>query len=229
MIDLNFKKQFLLKGERLDDMQYNNLHIIQHPKKYCFTTDAVLLANYIAPQKNGKMVDLCSGSGVIGMLAQSKAKLKDVVLVELQPRLADMSKRTVVANNLQNIVVINQKLQGISKEIGFGAYDIVACNPPYKAQSKHVSEDEEIAICKHEIAVTLQEVVSEASKLLKLGGYFYTINKEDRLADLIVLMRENNLEAKEVVVVPSAKGGSLVMVKAKKGAKSGLRVFVKNI
>ena len=118
----------LKDNERLDDLQFNNLFIIQNPDLYCFTSDAVELCNFVRAGVKDRIVDLCSGSGVIGILAQAKTKAKQVYLVEIQEQLADMSLRTVKHNNLNNIEVINKPLQNIHKQIGTG-FEVVVCNP----------------------------------------------------------------------------------------------------
>ena len=71
-------------NERLDDLQINNLYIIQNPDEYLFTSDAVALANFAHVSNYGKVVDLCSGSGVVGILVNAKNKVQDVTLVEVQ-------------------------------------------------------------------------------------------------------------------------------------------------
>lgn len=221
------KSNLVKMGERLDDLQYNGLFIIQHPKKYCFTSDAVMLANFVKGGVKDNMVDLCSGSGIIGILASQKRKIKETILVELQEYLADMSQRSVEYNELEKeIKVVNKKLQGIHKQIGLEKFSIVVCNPPYKLSGSILNEDPEIATCRHEIAVTLEEIIKEASKLLKFGGKFYTVNKEERLADLIYICRQNNLEVKKIAIVPSEKGANVVMVEAIKGGKSGVKVEI---
>ena len=220
------KQTHLLEHERLDDLQFQNLQIIQNPNHYCFTTDSVLLANFAKAKPSDSVVDLCSGSGVVGILMQAKTKAKHVTLVELQQSLANMSERSVQFNGLQNKVsVVNAPLQQVHKQIGQEVFDVVVCNPPYKMQNASLlSENHEIAICKHEITVTLEEIVLEKSKLLKFGGLFYTINKEERLTDLICYLRKHKLEPKQITVVPSNKGSALVLIKAKKGGKSGVRI-----
>ncbi len=216
----------LKNNEVLEDLQFNNLFIIQNKEGYRFTSDAVSLANFVKVRTRGKAIDLCSGSGVIGILVSAKNNIESMKLVEIQESLAEMSQRSVEYNNLKNIEVINKPLQGISKEIGEGIYDVVTCNPPYKksGSTKLVSVSKEIAIAKHEITVTLEEIISEASKLLKYGGEFYTVNKEERLTDILVTLRKYNLEAKELVILPSKKGASIIMLRAKKGGKSGIKI-----
>lgn len=213
-------------NERLDDLQFNNLNIIQNVKGYCFTSDAVALANFVKVKNNGTLVDLCSGCGVIGILASAKNNVAKTILVEIQENMADMSRRSIVYNKIQNIDVVNLPLQNVNKVIGCGQYDVVVCNPPYKKSgtAKLINDNESIAIARHEISVTLEEIICEASKLLKYGGEFYTVNKEERLADIIVLLRQYNLEPKILKILPSSKGANVIMLKAKKGGKSGMSI-----
>ena len=217
------------ENERLDDLQFNNLFIIQDTKGYCFTSDAVALANFVKVKNGGKLVDLCSGSGVIGILASAKNKVSKTILVEIQECLADMSKRSIEYNGLDSIDVVNAPLQNVSKSIGVGVYDAVVCNPPYKkcGTAKMLNENESIAIARHELTVTLEEIIKEASVLLKFGGEFYIINKEERLTDMIVLLRKYHLEPKVLKILPSTKGANVVMLKAKKGGKSGIEISLK--
>ncbi len=214
-------------NECLEDLQCNNLFIIQEKDGYRFTSDAVALANFVKVKSRGRVVDLCSGSGVIGILISAKNPISSVTLVELQENLADMSRRSIEYNNLEDkISVVNSPLQGVHKSIGDNIYDVVVCNPPYKKSgtASDIGKLDSIAIAKHEIMVNLEEIILEASKLLKYGGDFYIVNKEERLVDMFVLMRKYNLEPKELKILPSPKGASVVMIKARKGGKSGIKI-----
>lgn len=213
-----------MPNEYLCDLQFNNLFIIQDKLGYCFTSDAVALANFVRCGCKDTIVDLCSGSGVIGILAQAKTKAKHVYLVELQEKLSDMSRRSVEYNHLKNVTVINKPLQGINKVIG-NNFDVVVCNPPYKIHDGgKPSEKQEIAICKSEVAVRLNEIIVEASELLKYGGRFFTVNKEERLVDLLCLMRECEIEPKVIKFLKSEKGAAVVLVEGKKGGKAGVTI-----
>lgn len=217
----------LKNNERLDDLQINNMFIIQNPDEYCFTSDAVELSNFAKVKENDKVVDLCSGSGVVGILIQTKTGCKDITLIEIQESLADMSKRSVKYNKQDKFIkVINKPLQGIHKEIGLGLYSVVVCNPPYKDKGK-LCENNSIAMAKHELTVTLEEIISEAAKLLKFGGRLYLVNREERLTDICCFMRTNNIEPKILKILPSSKGDSIILVEGKKGGKSGLRIHLK--
>lgn len=213
-------------ARRLDDLQTHNLYIYQDSDKYCFTSDAVHLANFASTPKNAKVVDLCSGSGVIGILVCVKNPVDIVKMVEIQPDLAEMSKDSVKYNKLQEkIEIIAKPLQNISKEIGVEKYDVVTCNPPYKKWQKGMLGDDECkSIAKHEIKMVLEDVFVEASKLLKYGGALYICNKEERLSDMIVYGRKHSLEVKELKVVESKKGANVIMLKCVKGGKSGIKI-----
>lgn len=213
-------------NESLEDLQCNGLYILQENDGYRFTSDAVALANFVKVKNNGRVVDLCSGSGVIGILVNAKNNCKDITLVEIQESLADMSKRSIQYNNIENINVVNSKLQGIHKIIGDNVYDVVVCNPPYKKQGSAtmLNENKSIAIARHEIEVTLEEIIMESSKLLKFGGDMYLVNKEERLTDMLVLSRKYNIEPKEIKILASTKGANIIMLRCKKGGKSGIKI-----
>lgn len=216
----------LKNNERLDDLQFNNLYIIQDKTGYCFTSDAVMLANFVKVKRGGVLVDLCSGSGVIGILASAKNNAKKTFLVEIQENLADMSRRSLEYNGLTNIEVVNRPLQGVHLEIGREVADVVVCNPPYKKSgtASFLNENQSIAIARHELKVNLEEIIKESSKLLKFGGDFYIVNKEERLTDIFVLCRNYGLEPKVLQIRKSISGANIIFVKAKKGGKSGITI-----
>ena len=222
------KLDILKENERFDDLMVNDYKIIQNKTEYCFTSDATKLANFVQAKHNDKVVDLCSGSGIVGICVYLNHKPKEVVFVELQSHMADMCKRTIEYNHFSNMTVYNEKLQGIAKKIGGEAYDIVVCNPPYKKDSTGLkSEKESIAICKHQITVTLDEIVLEASKLLRFGGALYLVNKEQEMASMICLLKKYNFETKEIVLnTNNNKGNGTIFIKAVKGGNSGVRVRV---
>ena len=157
-------------------------------------------------------------------IIQNKTDCKDITLVEIQEYMADMSRRSVEYNNQQDFIrVVNAPLQGIHKQIGLGCYSVVVCNPPYK-DCGVLNEKQSICIAKHEIEVNLEEIIEEASKLLKFGGRLYLVNREERLTDILVYSRKYNIEPKILKILPSSKGDSIILVEGKKGGKSGIRI-----
>lgn len=216
----------LKEGERLDDLEVNGLKLIQNPKLYCFTSDSVLLANTAKVKRKDKVVDLCSGSGIVGILIASKQGAKQVDLVELQPKMADLAARNVEINNLANQVnVYEMPVQKAHEALGTESYDVVVCNPPYrKAGSGKICENEEIAICKTELKLTFPELAREVSKLLKWGGKFFFIHSAERTAELIAALDKEGLQAKTITLVKpkASKKVDTVIIEAVKGGRSGV-------
>lgn len=205
--------------ERIDDLQCRGYKIIQHPDGYCFTSDSVLLSNLVSVKKNDRVVDLCTGSGIIALLVRAKYTPSEVVGVELQRRLADMAMRSVELNAVDNVKIVNAPLQGIHKIIGSG-YDVVTVNPPYEKiceKEEYTEED----ICKSEVSVTLEEIIKESSVLLRYGGSFYMINKARRLVDTICLMRKYGIEPKKIYFIQPkiSKEADTFVVEGKRGGK----------
>lgn len=218
-------ENILKSGERLDDLEYDNLKIIQHPDGYCFTSDSVLLANLTNIKRGDRVVDLCTGSGVVAILIAGKFHPSVVYGVELQERLADMAARSVELNKLENTVkIINARVQGVNKTIG-NNFDAVVVNPPY---DEPISEENatEKDICRREIFLNIEETVVEAEKLLKFGGLFYMVNRVRKLADVIFFMKKYGLEPKKIILVQPKTGKNIdtFIVEGKKGAKPSLIV-----
>jgi len=218
---------FLKNDERFDDLQLDGLKLIQSASGYKFSTDSVLLANFGKAKPNDIYVDLCSGSGVVAILFSCKNKINKSYAVELQPRLADMAKRSIEANGLgEKIEVLNQDLSGIHEILGHESVDVISVNPPYNKIGE-TSETDEIAIATHELKTNLGAIIGESAKLLKYGGKFLMVHRADRLVDILASLRENKLEPKRLrIVYPKAgKEPNLVLVEAKKGGKSGLKIM----
>ena len=188
-------------NEKLEDLGYKGLQIIQSDAEYRFTTDAVLLANSVGDLTGKRVVDLGTGSGVIAVLLATKKNAKHVWGVELQSQLADMAQRTVQYNKLQNVTIVNCAMQDAYKTLG-GDYDCVVCNPPYrKVGSGQKQLAPNIALCRHEIAVTLEEVIVSAKRLLNTKGSLYLVHQAERLAEICYLMKQNNIEPKVITPI----------------------------
>lgn len=215
--------------ERIEELGVDNLKIIQNSNSYCFTSDATILAEFVHAKKNDRVMEFCSGSGVISILVQNKFKLKNVFAMEVQPYLFEISKKSIELNGQQNnIFVINDKLQNFEKYFEKASFDVVICNPPYKKiSSGKVAENPEIAIAKSEILVKLEEIVECARKLLKSKGSFYVCMTPNRLTELLLLLKKYGFEAKEMFFsYPSIKSSpSCVFIKAVKDGKEGVKIL----
>lgn len=220
----------LSPNERIDDLQFANLKIIQDKTKYCFTSDSAILANFVKAKKSDLVCEIGTGTGVISILLSKKQNPKKIVGFEIQESAANLAKRNVLLNNLENqIEIVNAPIQEFSKFVKAESFDIVVSNPPYTKISKSgfVSKSEEEAISKHEVCLNLAELTNCAKKLLRFGGKFYVVYDAKRSAELIFKLKQNNLEPKKMFFTsPSEKSKPvLVLIEAVKGGKEGIEVF----
>ena len=222
------KDNLLKPNERLDDLLINNKHIIQNKCEYCFTSDAVLLANFVKIKPQEVAIDFCSGSGVVGILASQKNKYKKIYLLEAQEHFCDMANRSLILNALQNTIeVINSKVQNATSVFGKESVKVVMANPPYSTKESLKTDKDSINMCKYETCLTLSELCASASSILKFGGRFYLIHKADRVAEIINNLQKNNLEPKRIQFVhPKASlNSNVVLIEAVKCVKSGVIVL----
>ncbi|MBE5745912.1 MAG: methyltransferase domain-containing protein [Clostridiales bacterium] len=213
---------------RLDDLQIDNLKIYQDDTLYNFSTDAVLLANFVNFSSKSIVVDFCSGNGVVGILASSKNFYKKIYLIEIQENLAKLAQKSVEYNKLENIEVINDDLLNINNYIKNESVDVVMVNPPYRKQDNHfISENEHFNICNYEIKINLEQIINKSNKLLKFGGKLFMVNDINRLEETIILLNKNNFKVKTLQIVqPNInKNANVFLLQATKGAKSGIKVL----
>ena len=213
--------------ERIDDLQYKGLKIIQNTNGFCFGVDSVLLTEFAKDMKKNKtIVDLGTGTGIIGILLSKKVEASKVIGIEIQKDVAEMASRSVELNNLQNTMqILNEDVKNLSLEKN--SFDYVVTNPPYKKVGTGIinKEDKQI-ISRHETTVNLDEWIKVASNLLKDNGAIYMVHRPERLNEIIENLRKYRLEPKRIrFVYPKiSKDANLVLIKAVKYANSFLKV-----
>lgn len=213
--------------ERIDNLQYKGLKIIQNTEGFCFGIDSVLLTEFAKDMKKNKtIVDLGTGTGIIGILLTKKVEASKVIGVELQKDVAQMAKRSVELNNLQNVMqIINEDIHSLSLEKN--SFDYIVTNPPYKKRGTGIinKEDKQL-ISRHETTVNLEEWIEVASNLLKDNGAIYMVHRPERLNEIIQDLRKYKLEPKRIrfVYPKKNKNANLVLIKAVKYANEFLKV-----
>jgi tRNA1(Val) A37 N6-methylase TrmN6 len=218
----------LLASERIDDLLTHNLRIIQSDEVFAFSLDAVLLARFCYVPPRGRIIDLCSGNGVIPLLLTTRTDAH-IRAVEIQPRLADMAARSVQLNRLEGrIDVLRGDLRDLPRDIGFGGYDVVTVNPPYlpvPAGDQNVNEH--FAAARHEVHATLEDVVRASARLAKSGGRVAMVHRPHRLVDICTLMRQYRIEPKRVRFVHPRAGdeANMVLVEGLRDGKPELRTL----
>lgn len=218
----------LKDGERLDELDRNGYRIIQDPKRFCFGMDAVLLAGFAKVKPGEKVLDLGTGTGILPILLEARTKGVSFTGLEIQPESADMAARSVRLNHLENKVhIVNGDIREADRLFGAGSYHVVTSNPPYMTDLHGIKNPNEAkAIARHEILCTLEDVVSQAAKLLAPCGRFYLVHCPFRLAEILTCLCSHGLEPKRMRLVHSYEDRepNMVLIEALKGGRSGMTV-----
>ena len=222
-------EQILLKeNERIDDLQRNHYRIIQDSKRFCFGMDAVLLSGFATAKEGAQVLDLGTGTGIIPILMEAKTRAAHLTGLEIQPDSADMAARSVKLNRLENkIDIVTGDIKEAASVFGAASFDIVTSNPPYMTEHHGLTNPEDAkAIARHELLCTLEDVISQAAKLLKPGGSFFMVHRPFRLVDIFVMLRQYGLEPKRMkLVYPFVdKDPNMVLIEATRGGKARLSV-----
>ena len=234
----------LKESERIDDLEYKNLKIIQNEKGFCFGIDSVLISDFAKDIKNNSAgVDLGTGTGIISILLSAKTKLEKIIGVEIQEDVAEMANRSVILNNIQDkIEILNLDIKDIiqnksnnkeninkliENKLQREKFDFVVTNPPYKKlDTGKVNANENKYISRHELTANLEDFLNVSKYLLKDKGAFYMVHRPDRLVDIIELMRKYKIEPKKIRFVYSSieKEPSLILIKGIKNANPFLKI-----
>lgn len=218
----------LKQDERLDDLERNGYKIIQNPNKFCFGMDAVLLSGFAKVKKGECVLDMGTGTGIIPILLEAKTEGKHFTGLEIQEESADMARRSVAYNHLEEkIDIVTGDIKTASRMFPLLGFDVITSNPPYMTNLHGIQNPEAPkAIARHEVLCTLEDLVRETSRLLRPGGRFYMVHRPFRLVEIFQTLTAYKLEPKRMQLVHPFvdKEPNMVMIEAIRGAKSMIKI-----
>ena len=214
--------------ERLDDLQVNGYEIIQHPGKFCFGMDAVLLANFARVKKHERVLDLGTGTGIIPILLTAKTEGEDFTGLEIQEESADMARRSVIHNHLEEKVkIVTGDIKEAANIFGPVSFDVITTNPPYMIGHHGIANALDTkAIARHEVLCTLDDILRESARLLKPKGRFYMVHRPFRLAEIMTKMVQAGIEPKRMRLVHPFidKEPNMVLIEGLRGGNSRITI-----
>lgn len=218
----------LKQEERLDDLQVNGYEIIQHPGKFCFGMDAVLLSNFARVKKGESALDLGTGTGIIPILLSAKTLGERFVGLEIQEESADMATRSVLHNGLEEkIKIVNGDIKEAVEIFGPASFDVITTNPPYMIGQHGIANASDAkTIARHEVLCTLDDILRQSAKILRPGGRFYMVHRPFRLAEIFSKMVELKIEPKRMRMVHPFidKEPNMVLIEGTRGGNSRMTV-----
>ncbi len=216
------------EGERLDELHRNGYFIIQDPARFCFGMDAVLLSGFAQAKEGERVLDLGTGTGIIPILMEAKTGACAFTALEIQEESADMARRSVQYNRLEDkIRIVTGDIRDAAALFGASSFDVITTNPPYMIGSHGLtSANEAKTIARHEVCCTLDDVLRESASLLVPGGRLYMVHRPFRLAEILSKMVACGLEPKRMkLVYPYVdREPNMVLLEGLKGGKSRMTV-----
>lgn len=211
----------------------NGISVYQCNELYKFTQDAVLLAKFCNIKHTDNVLELCAGSGIISFYAYSLCPFNHLYFNEIQPEMCEIIKENIKFNNFKRkSKIFNCNLKDLRLSDFNKPVDVIICNPPYqKVNGKSlINEKREIALARHEIEATLEDIIKKASELIKDKGRLYMVHLAARSAELVALCHNNKLEVKKMkFIFTNDKEAYLVLIEAVKNANLGVRVLKEEI
>ena len=226
-MERNPQTELVHPEERVDDLQ-NGFYVIQNPAKFCFGMDAVLLSGFAKIKKDARVLDMGTGTGIIPILLKSRGKGAHFTGLEIQEECADMAARSVAYNNLESAIdIVCGDIKEAAETFGAASFDVVTSNPPYMI-GEHGLRNPYMAkaIARHEVLCTLEDVVSQASRVLKDRGHFFMVHRPFRLAEIFQVLMKYKLEPKRMQLVHPYidREPNMVLIEACKGGNSRITV-----
>lgn len=218
----------LKQGERLDDLQIKGYRIIQSPGRFCFGMDAVLLSSFAKVKTGERALDLGTGTGILPILLEAKNKGDSYTGLEIQEESADMARRSVQYNHLEDKVrIVTGDIREAAALFGAASFHVITVNPPYMIGDHGLkNENEAKYIARHEVLCTLEDVLRESGKLLGNKGRFYMVHRPFRLAEILSGMSRHRIEPKRMRLVHPYidKEPNMVLLEGVKGAHPRMTV-----
>ena len=209
---------------------YDNMYIYQDSEMFNFSLDSVLLANFVTINKKYKnIMDIGCGNAPIPLILSTRTSAK-IVGVEIQEEVEKLAIKSVKINNLENqIEIINDDINKLYENLESDTFDVITCNPPYFKynETSNVNDSKYKVIARHELMLDIKRLLKISRKLLKNNGILAIVHRPERLLDILLEMKNNNIEPKRIqLIYPGVdKEANILLIEGSKNGKPGLKIM----
>ena len=218
----------MLKDDEIIEKLDEKFKIIQKVGGYKYGEDTILLFKLFQAslnKKNIKLLDIGTGNGILPILLSDNEFLSELVGIDIQKENIDRANKALQLNKIEKNIQF--ECMDIREYRKSNHFDIIISNPPYMDDNgKKINENEHKAISRHEIKLSLNELISNAKRLLKPVGLLYFIHRTHRLVEIIKALDKNNFSIKKIIFIYSAQNNksTMMFVEAVKGKKIKLEI-----
>ncbi len=198
--------------------------LYQPQSGYCYNSDSIFLYDFINFFKpKGKLLDVGAGCGVVGLLVARDNKKVTLEAVEKQAAFREYAKINARVNNIELRLYAGDFLELDNSE----KYDYIISNPPFYPDGVQKSENEMLFHARYNVNLPLEPFFKKVSQLLKPHSHFIFCYDATQFALICELLAKVKMRVVDVQFVhpKSDRNASLVMVHARNGSKSMLKVW----
>ena len=209
--------------ETLESLQLGGLLVLQKKRGFRFGMDAVLLSDFAEITADMAYGDYGTGTGILPLLLHGRGKGRHGVGLEIQPDYADMARRTMRLNGLEEeIEILEADVRRAWEILGERCLDAIVCNPPYGTAGKTMpSADGQVNIARHQETDGLVPWFRSAHRLLRGKGRFYMVYPAAKMLEAMDQLNEAHLTPKRFrLVYPDENhAANLVLLEAVKDGR----------
>lgn len=209
---------------------YKDYKIVQDSDMFSFSLDSVLLPNFVTINKKiTNILDIGCGNAPIPLILSTKTDAK-ITGIEIQESVYDMAVESVKINNKEDqITIINDDINNFYKAEETDKYDVITCNPPFfkYVETSNINKSDYKTIARHEVKLNLSQLFTIARKLLKNNGVIAIVHRPERFMDVVMEMKQNNIEPKRVQFVypkPNMEA-NIMLIEGSKNGNPGLKIL----
>lgn len=179
----------------LDYLNGTNVYLYQRKDMFRMNTDTALLGHFMDVKEGESVLDIGCNNAALLLYASLKTSGK-LIGVDVQKEACELAVKNLEYNHISDFEILNQDIS----EVQIEPVDVALCNPPYFKVTNENQLNGSIykRIARHECYLTLDVLIPKVKECLKDYGRFYLVHRSDRVADILCLLRENQLEVKRM-------------------------------